>query len=1607
MARFEKKPLHKFSRVKSDLAELQRWWPVHIKDDGVLGISIDPVLYRTRWSANYDISDDESVQGGIRVEAIQDDGTDVSGTEPTIVISGSGTFDALCTINHADGTSSKIRLVAPTCAADTGSGTSMPYTANDGTTTSGNRAAFNANGGHKEYHGGPYPIFMTIQELAETLDTYRHIGAINDAQKLSWLPQKTWDAVHSSPSAQVQNVLIDKDPRIAADATGYTAFPHPAPYRATVFMPMMLDNNQFSKDISNAKTLYAGLQWNKNGITRYDSDPEGADSAVIEYKKVGNSGDHLLNYNIGSAADIGNSYAHATTQPLEAKWTSQDSSDCPPPKYRMAMALAAFLKDGTYKLNNGVMIPYVYDGARTVGGVNSDTLYSTWNKAGNAEQAGDDTADLSPASIYPYFDFVQGPISPRAQGTNWTNAVLSDHTQANRPLRYELPPNTRKNWIEKIAVVETNLNTAGTGLTAYKRQLQIETDAPASTTTTPHGATPFEIGDAVFLSGMDGTLGTGRTMTIEDGITWGSRYDGRRDDATTGDKTTNTKDCNGWWIVSNVELNTPSANKIRYSFNVRNLKVTAQYTLGAGATIQQGRLGGPEVGNNTTFYECRDGADPSVATDSTAYLEDMGGMGKLNPPNALNSYQEITSFETGYKIGTGFQCGMNQGDNNVPPSSSKNDTWPSRPTIGEASQITNTGEYIGDRPVPRSIAIQTLGIPMPELIPTSPAQVATGNGSLRIPAPIGHDLCVRYNATGINGKIPITTDHIALRLEKTLWRVRQDVIPSTYNNQETIGGHNRWAWRGVSSPLWSMVDGNTGRHAWDYIKPPTWTYGRNRCWPAHERMGTRLSMSPSLIPNATGWLAAPSVHHVEPATETTKIGLSEIGCSPIYLDMQMTAFIPKRDNRMTIIEFDMNDADEKYGRHHMIYSSNQRSMGFGFSPMWNGAGTVGQYFENKFEQVDGTVVEVSQGNWISKLQSVIKSDFATPVAGGFGPSWASFSIDSARSRPTYQGSPTSNGPQAPYPANFTANRPAVWFCGAATAWTETGWQNSDTFTLPSTAGFGRMGTGFGMGDGFTYDEGFNTVRAVFTSTGMTCIFNGETIGTDNSALEPVWGFQIKACNVFGMADRDPFWIGSSDTIPATVNSISVGYPVYTHLNEEPRVMVQVNQDIYVDYDNSGNPVDVAFSPTTRQQHLESTDGSWSGTSYFHPTSTPFSALKQLDSGGRMTRADNPAYQTSTTDLQVDEIILRQIPTPAMLPFTVDTLKQQAPSVASGLARYTSLLIEADNINVSNGMRVTVSLLEPPSGTGIAKEASTVIDGFDDLDPDFIGGVGEIDLRGLPTTAVVNGFVIRFNFYIPSSEQGELHPIDWSATPIIRKYNILFDHKPTAQNTVIGNTYNGTTASTVGQTTIQTFTTKVGHIVSFRLQGNTTDIDRKITALKVDLGDGTITDFMPVTTPASAVTLDISHVYSSRPAGGTYDIKVYAQDDSENESDYILIPNAFLRVTIVAAEPVAVVRAVPSMVRAGQAIRFDGSDSYAIDTTASLTNYAWTFGDGSTGVNGATSHQDHTYATAGEYMATLIVTDSAPRNTRRSSKPIDQTIVVLTHENSVDNSNTNS
>ena len=846
-------------------------------------------------------------------------------------------------------------------------------------------------------------------------------------------------------------------------------------------------------------------------------------------------------------------------------------------------------------------------------------------------------------------------------------------------------------------------------------------------------------------------------------------------------------------------------------------------------------------------------------------------------------------------------------------------------------------------------------------IPSAPTRATRGDGTIRVPAPLGHDLCARYNCiTGIGKSKDPALDDVVNGVGAR-WIVRSDISIDNGDALDGVFYHDRWAFRGLSTPLWSYVDSQTGRHAWDYIKPTdvggggTWTYGRNRPWPAHERMGTRLSMSPGLLASDSGWASA-SGNLVAPATATTKIGLSEIGCSPIHLDMEMTAFIPNRANRMTIIEFDGGETDPEYGRHHMLTTHDYRDEGFGFIPLWDGSSGPGVYRKGTPITVSGDeVTELAPTSGSLSTGTGIVTEFAGALehgaAAGNNPSFASFPVGQSLDSTVARSVSLSTTPSAPFPATSTNNRPAVWMLGSAPHFTSTDWNNTEGLTLPGAGGFGLMGTGFGNGPAFSFAEGTNQLRTTFTAGGMTLTFNGTEVGTDTQASNPVWAMQVKSCNAFSMADRRPFFISGTKVFDA-----------YSHLKDEEHLVVGVDRG-GTDFPASRIVYDRAFffRPLTAQ-----INGGADSLDEYYPLLMPVDPSTLLDSAGRMTRHDNPALQTSNVDLQIDEVVMRQVPTPAMLPFTVDTVKQVVTGAT--VARYTSLSIEADNISTTKGMRVTVTLLEPPTVATIDQEASTVISGYEDLDPEFIGGVGAIDLTGLPTSAITNGFVIRFNFYVPSTEETDLHPVDWSKTPIVRSWTLYYDHKPTSDLAVIGNTYDGSLADT--DAADYAFNAKVGHIVSVRVSGDTTDPDRKISFVKVDFGDGTITDWLAVPVPAANITYDLSHVYSERPSGGTYTLKAYVRDDSENES----AASTNITATIVAAEPVAVLRAVPSMVRAGQAIRFDGSDSYAIDTGATLSTFTFGFGDGSTSVSGSALYQDHTYAQAGEFMATLTVND---------------------------------
>lgn len=72
------------------------------------------------------------------------------------------------------------------------------------------------------------------------------------------------------------------------------------------------------------------------------------------------------------------------------------------------------------------------------------------------------------------------------------------------------------------------------------------------------------------------------------------------------------------------------------------------------------------------------------------------------------------------------------------------------------------------------------------------------------------------------------------------------------------------------------------------------------------------------------------------------------------------------------------------------------------------------------------------------------------------------------------------------------------------------------------------------------------------------------------------------------------------------------------------------------------------------------------------------------------------------------------------------------------------------------------------------------------------------------------------------------------------------------------------------------------------------------------------------------------------------------------------------------EPVAVLEPGFLEVTVGEAIEFDGSQSY--DDDGEITGYQWDFGDGNMVTEGGAAVQTHSYSEPGQYFVTLTVTD---------------------------------
>lgn len=1539
MASIKQTFTYPWSRLKNGLVELQRWWPAHIKNDTTNGITVDPILYLTDFGPNTRSMEgsleDEANTPGVRVECVDDDGsapqqdatTTLGGSATssstslvltsrvgfssdggtgtienndsvvdtftytgfgvsssltgvvinssgkaystgrpvtatgdavcTVEISGSGTYSPKCKVTDTDGKTYEFYLIAPSGEGVGGDGDTIQSAYGITTTNSANYLA-GAGSPMQAQTGmegslrtsGPYPVFMTIQEFAEMIDTYRHQAGA-DSTKPAWLPHgmigRTFSASAALPSFQ-------SDPRLS----NAQDFPNDWRFRATVFMPMMLDNNQFDKRTTNASVSFA---WpangedneftgfaeshsgdNHTGITRYPTDPDTSDDDR-RWKELGYSGDHLhgavgawsvqrsktiTSGDGGSSVTVYSPSATGSSHLLDTIGfgnpdISLDTTAAIGPKYRMRMALACFLKDGIYTVTNGgSIIPYIYDSRRTIGGVNSETLYGRLTPAERSQYAvwdgKDGVGNSQPyqhdcsAQIYPLFDFVQGPIAPASQGNNFDSCVVelegsdyptiyddqsSQSDGRTNPRQLMVRPNPKRIAIGAVAKGKDG----DTSLNAYSK-LVLYLDASETTFTGGFGM-------PVHIYGMTGDLGTdavnlGHQRTVAGKPVWSSN------DTEGGWDASGDVDHNGWWIIHSVGAVTtggtgpiPSTYQkvvISINYRIRDGNNVAAYAL-TDAYLTQGRLGGAE--------NKADALDAFTMEAQNLYQIGIQRENKLGP-----SDQSIPG------TGTGFFAGPGQPDCNTPVGGSSDSTYPGRPTIfkpGIKNTATN-GYEEGQYPVMRSISIHNDGGSNFTLAPT----VANiGGGSLRIPPPIGWDLAFQYYSGSQNLDDPYV-------IYGTAEYGKPDYINNiTANSNYGQAGNDRWGFRGIHIPFWSAMDPVLGRHAWDYIKPDGWLFGRNRPWPGTERVGTK-----------TGYMPTPS--------GTNKVGLTEWGCSPVWLDLSMTAFIPIQDSRLVLIEFDNNLSIDGTGRHSLVThgGTDNYQRGHGFYPLYEGTGDQRKASASGCWLYGGKHIATQPGNAFPG--SAYKSN-EPPVA--------------------------------------TANRPAIYAWGRGDGWFNTDWEASeDTFpvgTITTNNGWGTLGGGSGYGTAMSLVEGSHTIRAVFTDAGMTYILDGSTVGTDPNGATSMWGMVIKVCDAISLGGAEP---GNTGT--TSVNNLN----------------------------------------------------------------------------GEQMFAQNPNYNTSQKDLQIDSMTLRQIPTNAMLPFNVDTVNQKVDTAA----KYRSLTIEADNISSSKGMLVRVSIMQPPSLVGgtIEQEATTAYAGFDSLDPNIIGGFGNIDLSGLPTAAITNGFMVRFHFYIPDKSQTDMHPINWSALPIIRAFTVTYDVVPTAAITCIGNTLNNDITSPV--------VTKVGHLVSFRITGTTTDADRTLASTKIVFGDDEATGYMTFAdTTTTSTTMDVSHVYTK---AGTFNVTAYVKDDADN----ISAAAGDMQIVVAETLPVAVLRATPAQVQAGSDVTFDGSSSYIVSSDPARTIAAYNFdpGDGSGTTSQAGATFTNTYATAGEYLATLTVDDNA-------------------------------
>jgi hypothetical protein len=1604
---------YRFSRRLNGLAEKQRWWPAYITSQGNYGISVDPVLFHTNFGPNTQEEEgqgliDESNQAGVRVECLNIDGTPPSGT-PTIQIVDSGTHNARCILTHPDGTSTEWRFVAPSHDLQTSNGYGNQYRIGAG--------SMNPDGGAIGAYGpeptdnppmtsaGPYPVYATLQDFIDWLDGISNSwnklaydsywanpngfgldgGQLNKEQiaKSAWLPHGLeGDGTIAASSAWPQ---AQSDPRISASHND--ALPNTGLYIATMFMPLLYDNNQLALSSDNADNDIVKGRWmtsrtiedgtgNSNaycnfydeGMTRYTQTPaylasglpniETADGG--EWKWFKNSGD-FKNGRVASIQEVNFDFCRSTVWDY-INWDIDPSSSAyGGPSYRMRTALACFLKDGTYNLSGGSLIPYTYDPKRTVGGHDGNTCYAVWNgRGGVAITQAEADAPTSPlnnqsAQIFPLFDFLQGPLCPPAQGWNYD---MDGHT-------------TYQNWLNMTSYISkahnayTNGRTSDGG-TAPDGDLSLLHISRATQLLQPRSGLvrPNPTRERIYAIQQHGA---GTATTITTAGTCAGLIEIWVEDNNTGTVGIYTK-TNRWRVGMPVH------------WCVNGLLGGNQDAKGNDKIVMSKGPNSVVKGNDWSIGSSEMNMALGIAVYEGQGYINRSGWWVINKVESLTGVNKstIVSGATGTFTGHKLSFVINQGyvwtNFNTSDSNAIQDIAAYAPTKGYISQgilggsqyawggITNYAPSGGT-----SNSALYSGASSPYSPPTgyyagsgtamgidraNSQQGVVGASGYPIEAPTLPYLWGGKVGLGFYGGLAQGSQNVPqfgglLFTHPT--RITHDPMAFWWND---FGG---WYGDDANTPLGIAILSQD----YDFVSDNPLQGGRG---------GGMLRLN---APSTFGW--ASHYFSTNNISRVSQSGIALVG------DWGATSSTPMASTQQTPM-------DSVSSRNAARFSNN-----------WLGSGwfskSISILMQSFIDQQTGKHAWEAMGvggggvwKWPLGRNRPYPVHERQGTKAGYGIQVGSFSL--ANEDKTHSANMATSGAETTKMGLTELGCSPVWLDLQIRAWfpvrdsvlTAIEFDNgaSDQFLgRHALNNFGGMGTGFAQEkQPFTQRVGTgaeSTNREPRWST-WNSLSQDEKAARGTTITPAIWlGAPNWSKMHYGTAfDSASTPAGAWENIPTEnawpygalgTNNVawgsmgnSIGTGASFAMNEGYHTLRTV-------FDEEG--MTVLLDGDNKGKDLNSNDPIWGFSILFQKAngSAYWADLTPIrDNQGFRMFASNPAFSKTNAATQLDEITVRHIPTTAMIPFPVDTIKQQI----AGVGKYTALSIEVDNIKESLGMNVKVSICPATNNVGSdgvvmrQEEGGTPYENFEKLSINAVGGFGSIDLTELPADAITNGFVIRFHFYTPTASDTNLMPVDWSKTPIVRSWTLEYDLKPVSSISCIGNTYNGDITAPID--------TKVGHIVSFRNNATTTDIDRTLSAVKFDFGDGTITDWLPFTDlTLQSNFYDTAHSYLT---SGTYTAKAYVRDDNGNES---LASN--LTINVANAAPVAVLRAVPSLVRAGQPITLDGTDSFDINAGATLASYTFTYGDGSGSTSNASGTAQHTYATAGEYQATLVVVDN--------------------------------